>query len=113
MKEPVVVKVLGNPSYVDGIILRLTELSDGSGRVEQLTPAGWIPGGGDIASMLYAPPATEEDIREICPEAADALPYPRYIRTTGPWETRIPLGTRIGGAQWVNPDFIAKTKPAK
>lgn len=51
-----VVQVIVGPVSVDGGVLRLVELSDGSGRVEIWSPhrQRWEPGGADVDQILRA-----------------------------------------------------------
>ncbi len=50
------VKVILGPVKADGVPLRVVELPDGSGRIESWDGSAWVPGGGDAAELLFAPP---------------------------------------------------------
>jgi len=53
--------VLHGPVRFNGIIVRLIELPDGSGRIEAWNGVSWVPGGGeakkvrDVAQILRSP----------------------------------------------------------
>ena len=59
------VKVLIGPSKIGGVIGRLVELPDGSGRVETWSAKGWVKGGASVDEFFFAPPASEETLREF------------------------------------------------
>lgn len=54
-----VTRVITPPSFVDGGICRVVELSDGGGRVESwIKGRGWVPGGAtlkEVAMGSHAP----------------------------------------------------------
>lgn len=64
---PEVAKVVTGPVVSDGRLLRIVELSDGSGRVEMFSEAErrWVSGGGDVAEVMGAPAASEELLRKL------------------------------------------------
>jgi hypothetical protein len=53
------VKVVAGPVKADGVVLRMVELPDGSGRVESWDGKAWVPGGGDAAEILYGIPVSD------------------------------------------------------
>ena len=62
---PTVRRVIAGPSWVDGAVARIVELTDGSGRIETLTPSGWVPetaGGIDGSEVLKGPRASPDKI---------------------------------------------------
>lgn len=59
-------RVILGPVTVDGGILRLVELSDGSGRVEIWSPhrKRWEPGGGFVDEVALAGNTSETKLKE-------------------------------------------------
>lgn len=63
-------KVVNGPVDSDGVLMRLVELPDGSGRVEIMRPGGtWEPGG-DVTSVMLGSPVTPEILEAFGATAA-------------------------------------------
>lgn len=59
-------RVSDGPVNLRGLLGRIVELEDGSGRVEtwRRPEEGWVPGGADVAEILGAPPALPQRLIE-------------------------------------------------
>jgi len=67
-----------DPSYVDGIVARLIELSDGTREIEEWVDGRWQPSKVDMQSMAFSPPAKSEIMAklDIPPEERVSNPLP-------------------------------------
>jgi hypothetical protein len=59
-------RVVDGPANLGGMLGRIVELEDGSGRVEtwRRPSEGWVPGGADGAEIMGAPPALPQRLIE-------------------------------------------------
>lgn len=81
--SPKVRRVAAGPVKVDGGLLRLAELEDGSGRVERWDGAAWVPGGGDVSEVMKGAPATPEILAAYgVPAEPPAKPKKPYSEMT-------------------------------
>ena len=56
-----IVGVVDGPVRVDGKVMRLVELADGSGRVESFVNGAWVPGGGDMGDVARGTPVPDPE----------------------------------------------------
>jgi hypothetical protein len=50
---------------IDGGAYRIIEFADGSSRIENWGPKGWVPGGATFGEFFYAPPVSARFAAEL------------------------------------------------